>query len=955
MATIKELAQQILTEKETKIVPGKIEEDWEVFDVTGTLKAGTDTSDATATGNDIVQGKTAYIAGGKVTGTFGGDTKTFETTQQMYADPNPIRDGKALIYRPEETNINPGIEFTRIYFPETITCTTQVASNISILLELNNEYSGSSNNMTISASGFSFTLYDGGTVCYANYSSNDGLTYTRQQFVVEPSEHGGVSFVEENNVVTLTDSYDEGYYMRYTVTSGDADVAKQFFKDKSFGYYGLYKYKGTTDNTKIEMAKNIRLNTHSSETKSNWTVDYDSYYDMPYSTVQSVLTKIRTVISYATKALVERITDTKFRAYLYTYQASNGTNYSSPCSIMSFYRVDGTTNFHIQYNAGETTATGFTMKIYEVDLTNNTITDKTSTFTQDIFTVTSSGDGTRNFYYITTPLDLNNYFAVVWYNGNQPDYISPSIPSTTDSSGYSNWNMNLSYGKSYSYLPAETQFTLNSAQQLIKDVVALGSDGAYTGAVDIYNDKLNISTSTPIDTILPKTGLSSSTLYGMTTRNLNPATDYTILHCNNLSDIHNVTSAGINIKRRSGIYYQIVGNYVYQLRYKSNNYTIAKYDMTLNTTSYIALTTSIIETSNLDWAVINDKFYLIGVTSSSGANYGMALYEYDMTNSTMTSLWTGTVTGYSGSIGSVGGFISPYNDEIYFGYARNTSSSYSTSYTVMKYASGSTTTLYTSGSYYTMSGDIGLSSDNRYVLIAYSAANENADILIYDLDSKTAKTLKNTLRGINANYGINLVDGTKIYVNRYTYNSISEKCQRAYIDFSTATYGYTSANIELNSLYGAWLLKYGDVLLVSNTVDSKTYYSKFELSNGSITLTPMFYLTNITSNVSGDSYSLTFTESAFSLKGEQGVYELKILPKAGSQSTFNDSMKIFTIVAGNIGQVTPLTTDVIFTKPTDTTDATNNALIVTMPGLSTQTIEEAEEQISNLFREEEEE
>ena len=66
-------------------------------------------------------------------------------------------------------------------------------------------------------------------------------------------------------------------------------------------------------------------------------------------------------------------------------------------------------------------------------------------------------------------------------------------------------------------------------------------------------------------------------------------------------------------------------------------------------------------------------------------------------------------------------------------------------------------------------------------------------------------------------------------------------------------------------------------------------------------------------------------------------------------------MKIFTIVAGNIGQVTPLTTDVIFTKPTDTTDATNNALIVTMPGLSTQTIEEAEEQISNLFREEEEE
>lgn len=68
MATLNENLQEILTEKQVKIIPENIKKDIQIFDVTGTLEV-LDTSDATATVNDIAQDKTAYVNGEKITGT----------------------------------------------------------------------------------------------------------------------------------------------------------------------------------------------------------------------------------------------------------------------------------------------------------------------------------------------------------------------------------------------------------------------------------------------------------------------------------------------------------------------------------------------------------------------------------------------------------------------------------------------------------------------------------------------------------------------------------------------------------------------------------------------------------------------------------------------------------------------------------------------------------------------
>ena len=69
MSTLKQKAQDILDEKDEKIIPENIKKDIQIFDVTGTLEEGIDTSDATATENDLVENASAYVNGVKIDGT----------------------------------------------------------------------------------------------------------------------------------------------------------------------------------------------------------------------------------------------------------------------------------------------------------------------------------------------------------------------------------------------------------------------------------------------------------------------------------------------------------------------------------------------------------------------------------------------------------------------------------------------------------------------------------------------------------------------------------------------------------------------------------------------------------------------------------------------------------------------------------------------------------------------
>ena len=79
MSDLKTNLEEILQEKETKIIPANIKKDVQIFDVVGTYEGeeGIDTSDANATADDIIDGKTAYVNGQKIIGSITDVSGTF--------------------------------------------------------------------------------------------------------------------------------------------------------------------------------------------------------------------------------------------------------------------------------------------------------------------------------------------------------------------------------------------------------------------------------------------------------------------------------------------------------------------------------------------------------------------------------------------------------------------------------------------------------------------------------------------------------------------------------------------------------------------------------------------------------------------------------------------------------------------------------------------------------------
>ena len=68
MSSLKEKANNILSDKSTNLLPENIKKDTTILGVVGTLET-LDTSDANATPGDIIAEKTAYVNGEKITGT----------------------------------------------------------------------------------------------------------------------------------------------------------------------------------------------------------------------------------------------------------------------------------------------------------------------------------------------------------------------------------------------------------------------------------------------------------------------------------------------------------------------------------------------------------------------------------------------------------------------------------------------------------------------------------------------------------------------------------------------------------------------------------------------------------------------------------------------------------------------------------------------------------------------
>lgn len=86
--------ETVLKEKEEKIIPSNIRKGVTIFDIEGTLDGGIDTSDGTATTEDILEGKIAYVNNEQLTGTMvNNGTLEYEALETSQEIPKGYTDG----------------------------------------------------------------------------------------------------------------------------------------------------------------------------------------------------------------------------------------------------------------------------------------------------------------------------------------------------------------------------------------------------------------------------------------------------------------------------------------------------------------------------------------------------------------------------------------------------------------------------------------------------------------------------------------------------------------------------------------------------------------------------------------------------------------------------------------------------------------------------------------------
>lgn len=416
---------QILLDKETNLLPENLKEGVTVLGVEGSLKV---------TGSDS-------------------NIKLFETIEDMNNDPNPKEDDLAVVYREEFKPFKEDTETQFITFPETVILDEPFTGNINGMLRSVDHSAMFDGQVRLDANMFRFDGYSETGMIQVRYQSEDGITYTRQEFITDSEE--------------LTNPVDLGTIVKWEPMEPFNDVIGKFMLVGGNYFEGLYKYIGTDDYNNIGFVTNIDFKNRATDLFFN---DNDVTVEYKYLSVSQLM-----------QFCIEHDIITQSKSYVFMYNGDSGTwsVYHLTTGSISVVTVENSTYLII----GSTGGSG-TYNKTDINLSGNTFSTNTYAI--------------NNGEPITYPFSGYNWYKIQEFIPNEDaiieQYISDidnpfSHEKTIDwGSDYSNWGSGYSIyrvvrqiGKSYSYGLADTQFTLTSPNQILKDISAYGKNGNVTG------------------------------------------------------------------------------------------------------------------------------------------------------------------------------------------------------------------------------------------------------------------------------------------------------------------------------------------------------------------------------------------------------------------------------------------------------------------------------------------
>lgn len=237
MTDLENKLHQILQEKQDKIKPENIKKGIQIFDIEGTYEG------------DISSTK----------------IKLFETQEEMQQDPNVNEGDLAVVYRDEIQNMTADSQTQFLTFPETVTLPQALTESYYCRLRATDPSKMFDGNVMLNQNSFRFDGFGDSGMIQVQYTSSDGITYTREEFTGDNGE--------------LTNPVDLGTPIHCEMVEEWNDNFGYFMQIGGNVFEGLYKYdKNNLDKTKLNLvnASSVSVNYNEGSPVYNWDGNYNT-------------------------------------------------------------------------------------------------------------------------------------------------------------------------------------------------------------------------------------------------------------------------------------------------------------------------------------------------------------------------------------------------------------------------------------------------------------------------------------------------------------------------------------------------------------------------------------------------------------------------------------------------------------------------------------------------------
>lgn len=397
-----------------------------------------------------------------------GQVKLFETEEEMQADDTAKLGDLAIVYKSEIQNMTATTQTQYITFPETVTLPKAFTNDVYCMLRAVDETAMFDGQVMLSQSMFDFNGFSESGMIRVHYTSSDGVTYTRDEFMGDRGD--------------LTNPVDLGTSVKVYRSEEWNNNLGYFMQINEVNFGGLYKYGTYTDNYILN---------------SPLVSNPDSYLIMNVNNTPITQFSGITIIK-ETKLSSDKLTHIPV-----TYDIYKCPN----------LEVRGIINNGGQYLLG--------FMVYQRTGSENSYTYQKYEYVNSELTQTSEVTSTNKLPYfdvsredspdsVTTYIELTGTeYVVCGFEGHIKSVkfytsgIKKSLPTGTlinDDTDYSSKVIEISESEMAYYKLAENQYNLKSSNQLLENISAYGKDGNITGTMP-NNGELNYTPSDEEQTI----------------------------------------------------------------------------------------------------------------------------------------------------------------------------------------------------------------------------------------------------------------------------------------------------------------------------------------------------------------------------------------------------------------------------------------------------------------------